>query len=56
MPGEAEGIVIRAVLSGAVELVDFDVALANKVVVADHGACNGGKEDRVRREVSGEAV
>lgn len=39
-----------------VELLDLEVATADKVVVADDDTGNGGKEDGVRGEVGGEAV
>ena len=46
-PVEAEGVEIRSVRLGGVEVFDLQVAFADEVVIADDNPRDGGEEDRV---------
>lgn len=55
-PVEAESVVVGACFLTAVQILDLQVPLADDVVVADHDACDGRQEHRVRGEIGGEGV
>lgn len=55
-PMETQGVVVWTGFLARVEISDLQVALAHDVIVTDHDAGNGRKEDRVRGEISGEVV
>ena len=44
---ETVGIDVGGVFTGAVQVLDYEVAFSDEVVVADHDAGDGGEEDGV---------
>lgn len=56
IPGETEGEVVRTVFASGIEMFDFNITLADDVVITDHDAGDRREENGICRKISGKVI